>query len=119
MSSKAGILAYNQEISDRPQTHMRKEDAEFLASHMRLERISRKLYRALPPSSVFPSLGSAMRRPGMQAQDFRAISIPNPFGGELSGCKFVLNRTTPENDLIAKVRRIPRREQEQAIYANG
>jgi hypothetical protein len=103
--SKAGILAYNQAATDAPHTHMRKEDAEFLACHMRLERLTRKLYRALPPNSIFPSMGNAVRGAGMAIADLRVISLPNPFGGEIENCKFRLDRKTPPNESIPSVRR--------------
>lgn len=51
--SSAGVLAHYESANARPTTFIPLEVAEQLARRMAAERISRRLFRMLPPNSVF------------------------------------------------------------------
>jgi hypothetical protein len=51
---KAGLLAHYQPLDVRPRTHILVEVAEIMVGRLVAERITRKLYRLLPPDSPFP-----------------------------------------------------------------
>ena len=117
MSFNVGVLCHYQPLDSKPSTHLPKDVARELVRRMIAERISHKVIRMFEPGTFNALKGRAVRYPGMSASSFQSMQAPTLFGGEIGGVKFKLDRKRPENELIAKVRRIPAADVRQAIAA--
>lgn len=81
---QVAVLSPNQPSSAHASTFMRREDAEFLLKRLILEKISARVYRMLPPDSVF-----LVARPELHPAFTRAVEVDLPLGsGEIGNCKF-------------------------------
>jgi hypothetical protein len=95
---QVGLLAHDQPIGVRPRTLIPRETAEFMLKCLVIERISRKLYRFLPPKSVFCA-GRAERLVG-------SYIPPKLPPREIEGVRFVGPK--PRNTGAPRSRFLPR-----------
>ena len=86
MSSNVGVLAHNQPLTGKANTHVDRDVAYELLRRMVAEPITHKLIRMFPPESVFPAI---------RMFSGRKIYVPEKLPPrEVPGCWFQL----PQSD---------------------
>src|SRR5579863_1063419 len=101
MAKQVAVLAYNQPITGKASTWLKRDIAAMLVTRLMAEQISQRLIRMFPPNSSFPTLNCSQNSPQASQRYIPEIMPPS----EVAGCKFQLPTSIQWRELHLQPRR--------------